>query len=66
MRPDLKDRIEAAVDCLPDQLDGVEIITVVVAMAAAFADTKQEVVDFTHAAHLMALGFAENDNERLH
>lgn len=66
MRPDLKDRIAAAVDCLPDQLDGVEIVTMVVAMAAAFADTKEEVVQFTEAAHLMARGFAEIDNETWH
>ena len=66
MRPELKGWIEAAVDCLPDQLDEVEIVAVMVAMAAAFADTKEEVVQFTEAAHLMARGYAEADDETWH
>ena len=56
-REDLMKCVDDMLECLPDQLHPSDLVSVMVATASAFAETKEEVVEFTLAAHALGVRF---------
>ena len=64
-REEMMTCVNNMLECLPDKLEPSDLVAVMVGLASAFSETKEEVVEFTLAAHTMSFKFMLEANDFL-